>query len=287
MSGYLPDDQLRNLQRLVASPKTPERTGAFRSGNGAAGALGGYTLHKPLGAQTWEATHTKHPGRLVVRILAKDPPPGRLLRLVGTLKRIAKLPRPIFVPIHRLSRAGPYHFVVRDLIPGRNLTIWKGTPREGLLAFYQLARGLQLAHEEGVVDGDLTPHNVILDELGRPFIVDFGLRRIARTLAGKPVSEPDPAVDAADLGTIFLTLVSGRPAEEILTSAAPPPLPPIDPKIDPQIRTMASRILSGKPAPTARDLADAAAFICQKLPGDPTSRIDLITQYERKTSQRG
>jgi len=286
MSGFLPDDQLRNLQRLVASPRPPERMTSTPTGTGAVGTLGGYTLQKALGPQSWEATHTKHPGRLVVRLLAKEPAPDRLLRLVGALKRIAKLPRPVFVPNQRISRAGAFHFIVRDWIPGKNLTTWKGTPREGLLAFYQLARGLQLAHEEGLMDGDLTPHNVILDDAGRPFVVDFGLRRLGLALAGKQVSDPDPAVDAADLGTIFLTLVSGRPPEEILTSAAPPPLPTIDPKIDPQIRTMATRILSGKPAPTARDLADAAAFVCQKLPGDPTSRIDLITQYERKISQK-
>jgi serine/threonine protein kinase len=286
MTGYLPDDQLRNVQRLVASPRLPERPSRSLPEGAAAAHLGGYTLTRPLGLESWEANHSKHPGRLVVRIVAKDPSPDRLLRFVGALKRIAKLPRPVFVPNQRLSRAGPFHFLVREWIPGKNLTAWKGTPREGLLAFYQLARSLQLSHEQGMAGGDLTAHNVILDDAGSPYIVDFALHRLCRALSGRPEPDPDPAVDASDLGTIFLTLVSGRPVEEILTSSAPPPLPSIDSKVDSQIRSMASRILNGKPAPTARDLADAAAFICQKLPGTGTGRIDLLDRYEQKMSEQ-
>jgi serine/threonine protein kinase len=283
MTQPLPDSQLRKLQRLVASARLPERPLRSQPEEGVAACLGSYTLHRPLGPRTWEATHEKHPGRLVVRLLAKDPPPDRLQRAVADLRAIARITSPIIVANQRVSRAGSIHFLTREFIPGPNLIEWIGPPRTGLFAFYQLARALQSAHDRGVAHGDLTPHNIIIDDAGRPFITDVGLRRIGLNLAGQTQGHPDPAIDASDLGTLFLTLVTGKPPAEILRSSVPAALPPIDPKVDPLIRNLASRILVGSPPPSVRDLADAAGVICQKLPNTETSKIELLQRFERKS----
>lgn len=279
--SQLPDSQLRKLQRLVASPKLPERPLRSRPETGPAACLGSYTLHQALGPRTWEAMHAKVPGRLVVRLLAKEPDPARMEKAVASLRSVAKINSPVIVPNQKIARAGSIHFLVREYVPGPNLMHWSGPPRTGLLAFYQLARALQSAHETSQVHSNLTPHNIIIDDAGRPYILDFGLRRIGLGLAGKDVVRADPSVDASDLGTLFLTLVTGKPPADILRSTVPAPLPPVDPKVDPLIRHLASRILNDS-HPTTRDLADAAGVICQKLPAGDTGKIDILQRFDKK-----
>ena len=282
----LPDGQLRKLQRLVASPKLPERPLRSRPESGPAAVLGNYTLHQALGPRTWEAMHARLPGRLVVRLLANDAQADRLNKAMTALRGIAKVNSPVIVPNQKIARAGSIHFLVREYVPGPNLVNWSGPPRTGLLAFYALARAMQTAHEAGQVHSNLTPHNVIIDDAGRPFILDFGLRRIGRALAGQDPGRLDQVVDASDLGTLFLTLVTGKPAAEILNSQVPAPLPSIDAKVDPLIRHLASRIL-GDGHPTTGDLASAAATICQKLPSGDSTRIELLKRFERKIEEQG
>jgi serine/threonine protein kinase len=281
----LPDSQLRKLQRLVASPKLPERPLRSRPESGPAACLGSYTLHQALGPRTWEATHARLPGRLVVRLLAKDANPERMNKAVTALRGLAKINTPIIVPNQKIARAGSIHFLVREYVPGPNLVNWAGPPRTGLLAFYQLARAMQTAHDANQVHSNLTPHNVIIDDAGRPYILDFGLRRIGLALSGKEPGRLDATVDASDLGTLFLTLVTGKPAAEILNSSVPAPLPTIDSKVDPLIRHLAARIL-GDAHPTTRDLANAAATICQKLPAGDSTKIDLIKRFEQKMGEQ-
>lgn len=281
----LPDSQLRKLQRLVASPKLPERPLRSRPESGPAAVLGSYTLHQALGPRTWEATHARLPGRLVVRLLANDAQPDRLNKAVASLRGIAKVNSPVIVPNQKIARAGSIHFLVREYVPGPNLVNWSGPPRTGLLAFYALARALQAAHDANQVHSNLTPHNVIIDDAGRPYILDFGLRRIGLALSGRDPGPLDSTIDASDLGTLFLTLVTGRPAAEILNSQVPAPLPSIDAKVDPLIRHLASRIL-GDSFPTTGDLANAAAVICQKLPAGDSTRIELIKRFEKKLGEQ-
>jgi serine/threonine protein kinase len=277
----LPDAQLRKLQRLVSSPKLPERPLRSRPESGPAACLGGYTLHQALGPRTWEATHARLPGRLVARLLANEPDPERMNKAVTALRGVARINSPVIVPNQKVARAGSILFLVREFVPGPNLVNWAGPPRTGLLAFYQIARALQTAHEAGQVHSNLTPHNVVIDDAGRPYILDFALRRIGLALSGRDPGRADTTLDASDLGTLFLTLITGRPAAEILNSRVPAPLPSIDAKVDPLIRHLASRIL-GDSHPTTRDLADAAANICQRLPAGDSSRIELIKRFEKK-----
>jgi serine/threonine protein kinase len=280
----LPDSQLRKLQRLVASPKLPERPLRSKPENGPAAVLGNYTLHQALGPRTWEATHARLPGRLVVRLLANDPAPDRMAKAMASLREIAKINSPVIVPNMKIARTGSIHFLVREFIPGQSMSTWSGPPRTGLLAFYQMARALQAAHEQKQIHSNLTPHNIVIDDAGRPFILDFGLRRIGRALSGRETGRADVSVDASDLGTLFLALVTGRPPSEFLNSEVPAPLPSIDPRVDSLIRNLASRIL-GDSFPTTRDLADQAGMICQKLPAGDSTRIELIKRFEQKLGE--
>ena len=93
----------------------------------------------------------------------------------------------------------------------------------------RLADGLAAAHEAGVIHRDMKPENVLIDENGRPLIVDFGLARFDRTeltaltrtgeFVGTLKAVPpevfkgrkaDARGDVFQLGLILYELITGR-----------------------------------------------------------------------------
>ncbi len=72
-------------------------------------------------------------------------------------------------------------YIVMEYVPGgdlRALIDKRGTLSGGdLAALSGVAAGLAHAHERGVIHRDIKPHNILLDENGRPKLADFGIAR--------------------------------------------------------------------------------------------------------------
>jgi serine/threonine-protein kinase len=70
-------------------------------------------------------------------------------------------------------------FLAMELVPGESLRRWlagsKKSWRQIVELFAAAARGLAAAHRGGVFHRDFKPENVVVDEKGRPTIVDFGI----------------------------------------------------------------------------------------------------------------
>jgi eukaryotic-like serine/threonine-protein kinase len=72
-------------------------------------------------------------------------------------------------------------YIVMEYIPGGDLK--ELIDRQGALSGGDLSRlsgvaaGLAHAHERGVIHRDIKPHNILLDEGGRPKLADFGIAR--------------------------------------------------------------------------------------------------------------
>ena len=92
----------------------------------------------------------------------------------------------------------------------------------------QVARGLEAAHNEGVVHRDLKPQNIMVDAAGKASVMDFGIARsmydanTTRTgmLMGTPAyMSPEQALgrrvdarsDLYTLGIILYELLTGKP----------------------------------------------------------------------------
>ena len=135
------------------------------------------------------------------------------------------------------------HFVVArctttDLATAQDFEEVGGRLMDTLVYYVRdVARALHFAHEQGIVHRDVKPQNVILDESGKPYVMDFGLARDeamgsltqSGDVFGTPLymspeqvsgrrSEIGPRTDVYSLGCTLYELLTLRPAFDADTS---------------------------------------------------------------------
>ncbi len=136
------------------------------------------------------------------------------------------------VRIFDLGSADGRKFITMDFIEGRDLKSILNE-RERLPAsevtpiLQQVCQGLEAAHAEGVVHRDLKPQNIMVDDAGRVWLMDFGLARsmelagLTRTgvLMGTPdymspeqarAEKVDARSDLFSLGIIAYEMLTGE-----------------------------------------------------------------------------
>ncbi len=158
-------------------------------------------------------------------------------RVVARFKQEIRLARRIQHPnVCHLYDFGSWEeikFVTMELVRGRSLASWMQDPEElaldqALNLFHGILDGLEAAHELDIVHRDIKPQNIMVDEEGRPVVMDFGLARelesTGLTIAGQVLGTPeymaperllgneiDPRCDVYSLGVILFELATGRP----------------------------------------------------------------------------
>ena len=133
--------------------------------------------------------------KVAIKLVRSAAPGGssdqkRLLREAQTMARVRH------DNVAQVHEAGEYRdrvFIAMEFVRGPNLRTWladearrhAGQPyqRAVLDLFIEAGHGLQAAHDAALVHRDFKPENVLIDEDGRPRVVDFGL---ARALASAP-----------------------------------------------------------------------------------------------------
>jgi formylglycine-generating enzyme required for sulfatase activity len=120
-------------------------------------------------------------------------------RLLREAKVMARLTHPNVVAVHDVGVFGGRVFLAMEFLAGGTLRKWltarRRDCREVLTVFAAAGKGLAAAHAAGLVHRDFKPENVLLDNDGRPRVVDFGLAREAASLdeqreAGDPLPDP-------------------------------------------------------------------------------------------------
>jgi tRNA A-37 threonylcarbamoyl transferase component Bud32 len=220
------------LQAGLAAPKC-------RSPAPRLAAIGKYRIVAPLdeGGQAWvyRAVHPELYKELVIKLgrrpLVADPVGQE--RLVAEGRLLADVEHPNLARVYDLDFHEGRPFLVLEYVRGPDLQQYAAAhrlaPRAAAALVAQLARALAAAHARGILHQDVKPRNIVLDETGRPRLLDFGMARLLRAGAGDPgeaiggtpeymapeqargeAARVDQRSDLFALGAVFYFLLTGK-----------------------------------------------------------------------------
>lgn len=160
--------------------------------------------------------------------------PDLVLRFRSEVRAVSSLDHAYVLPIHEVGEYEGIPFFSMKLTTGGSLAQsignYRNKPREAAQLLAKVARGVQHAHERGILHRDLKPGNILLDAAGEPYVCDFGLAKwieddqkltVTAAVLGTPhYIAPEQAlgskalttaVDIYSLGAILYELLTGRP----------------------------------------------------------------------------
>ncbi len=178
--------------------------------------------------------------------------------------------------IHEYGEDGRLRYLSMEYIDGETLEdlvkrSGKLPLREAMRIFRQILDGLQEAHNEGVIHGDLKPTNILITLDGTVKLLDFGLARVLdpgawtvkEALSGTPgywapeqaMNGPvDARTDIYSAGVILYELLEGeRPPFE--------PPAPFGPKVPLHVQTAIQRSINYKPSDRFGAIEDLRAAL--------------------------
>ncbi len=199
-----PGDASKREDRLIDAA----RAQAQRPGSGTpAGASGSRTLDPPpnLSLPNYEFVREIHRGgqgtvylaiqkgtkrKVAIKVLHAGSVDGTRFtsrdraRFDREVQILGQMAHPNIVAIHEsgIAPGGAFYFVM-DYISGTTLDAWiKSEARsieETLELFGKICGAVNAAHLKGVIHRDLKPGNIRVDGAGTPFVLDFGLAKVA------------------------------------------------------------------------------------------------------------
>ncbi len=102
-------------------------------------------------------------------------------RTLREAQAIARLSHPNVVTVFDVGTFGEQVFIAMEFVDGHTASYWaQAQPRtwqETLKVYLTAGRGLQAAHEKGLVHRDFKPENVMVGRDGEVRVMDFGLAR--------------------------------------------------------------------------------------------------------------
>jgi len=132
-------------------------------------------------------------GRYLVLKLARRPMEdgaGRRDALIAEGRLLAELDHPGLVRIFDVGIYDGRAYLVLEHVHGRNLEqVFRESrpaPREAARLIAEVAGVVAYAHRRGVIHGDITPRNILIDDDDRARLIDFGLSKIENAWGEEP-----------------------------------------------------------------------------------------------------
>jgi serine/threonine protein kinase/tetratricopeptide (TPR) repeat protein len=145
-------------------------------------------------------------------------------RTMREAQAIARLSHPNVIVVYDVGTFREQVFIAMEFVDGNTASYWgHAQPRtwqEVLKVYMAAGRGLQAAHEKGMVHRDFKPENVMVARNGEVRVMDFGLARQieGRTAVATPVPAPVSTAKFGNVATDGGTIVLHRRAD----AGAPP-----------------------------------------------------------------
>ncbi len=184
-----PRDAQTLARELIRSAKLTEyQAKAVLQGKSKGLVFGNYVVLDQIGAGgmgvVLKARHRKMDRIVAVKVLPEKmlKSPEAVDRFYREVKAAARLSHPNIVTAYDADEVAGTHYFVMEYVEGRDLAdVVKKRGRlpidEAIDYILQAARGLQYAHERGIVHRDIKPANLLLDDSGTIKILDMGLAR--------------------------------------------------------------------------------------------------------------
>ncbi len=209
-SGKLPEKKDALAEALVkADLLTNWQAEKLLAGKHRGFILGKYKLLGQLGkggmSTVYLAEHIMMRARRAIKVLPRDRVKDStyLDRFELEARAAAKLDDPNIVRAYDIDHEGDTHYIVMEYVEGQDLhqlVKAKGYLKYDTAADYiaQVARGLDHAHEMGLVHRDIKPANCLLDNHGVVKLLDMGLARIIDDTASLTIDNNENVLGTAD-----------------------------------------------------------------------------------------
>ena len=160
-----------------------------------------YKIEKYLGggmSSVYLATDIILNREVVVKMIKADPldKEKSVLRFQREVESTIQLSHPNIVSVLDVDETEEYHILVTEVVHGPNLKehIVKNSPLdidEVISIAMMTLRGIEHAHDRGIIHRDIKPQNILLDTKGRVKISDFG---IAKALSETRMTETNHVI---------------------------------------------------------------------------------------------